>query len=220
MDKYLKMLEPSMKKWLSKHYSPEEAEERWERTVTLDEKWIREEGDLGGKKNLMASNLLEAYAFFAFYDAVDRNFGKDDLNALIDGAMGKSIRMLGRLDLNRLLKRRWVVRLIYRFFGNYARKADDHRGRDWGNTWKIRLNPEKREKGIAFVFDTCPLNDFARRHGYIDFLPNLCYIDQITCAAAHGKLIRHKTLADGDGECNYWILGDKEPEAVADVGSK
>ena len=56
--------------------------------------------------------------------------------------------------------------------------------------------------------------------GYIDFLPNLCYIDQITCAAAHGKLIRHKTLADGDGECNYWILGDKEPEAVADVGSK
>ena len=44
--------------------------------------------------------------------------------------------------------------------------------------------------------------------------------DQITCSAAHGKLIRHKTLADGDGECNYWILGDKEPEAVADVGSK
>ena len=58
------------------------------------------------------------------------------------------------------------------------------------------------------------------KRGYIDFLPNLCYIDQITCSAAHGKLIRHKTLADGDGECNYWILGDKEPEALADAGSK
>lgn len=55
---------------------------------------------------------------------------------------------------------------------------------------------------------------------YIDFLPNLCAIDQLTCSAAHGKLIRHKTLADGDGECNYWILGDQEPEAVCDVGSK
>ncbi len=55
---------------------------------------------------------------------------------------------------------------------------------------------------------------------YLDFLPNLCYIDQITCSAAHGKLIRHKTLADGDGECNYWILGDKDPDALADVGSK
>ena len=55
MDKYLKMFEPAMKKWLSEHYSPEEAKARWERTVALDEKWIREEGDLGGKKNPMAA---------------------------------------------------------------------------------------------------------------------------------------------------------------------
>ena len=88
------------------------------------------------------------------------------------------------------------------------------------NTWKIRLNPEGHSKGLAFAYDTCPLNDFARRHGYIEFLPNLCYIDHITCGAARGKLIRHKTLATGDGECNYWILCDHEPEALADMGSK
>ena len=76
MDKYLKMFEPPMKKWLLEHYSPEEAKARWERTVALDEKWIREEGDLGGKKNPMAKNMLEAYAFFAFYDSVDRSFSK------------------------------------------------------------------------------------------------------------------------------------------------
>ena len=40
MDKYLKMLEPSMKRWLSEHYSPEEAKQRWERTVALDERAI------------------------------------------------------------------------------------------------------------------------------------------------------------------------------------
>ncbi len=42
MDKYLKIFEPAMKKWLAEHYSPEEAKKRWERTVALDEKWIRE----------------------------------------------------------------------------------------------------------------------------------------------------------------------------------
>ena len=63
MDKYLKIFEPAMKKWLAEHYSPEEAKKRWERTVALDKKWIREEGDLGGRKNAMASNMLEAYAF-------------------------------------------------------------------------------------------------------------------------------------------------------------
>ena len=60
MDKYLKTFEKAMKKWLAEHYSPAEAQKRWERTVALDEKWIREEGDLGGRKNPMASNMLEA----------------------------------------------------------------------------------------------------------------------------------------------------------------
>ena len=104
MDKYLKIFEPAMKKWLAEHYSPEEAKKRWERTVALDEKWIREEGDLGGRKNAMASNMLEAYAFFAFYDSVDRSFTPEDLQSMIDAAMGKSIRMLSHFKLNKLLK--------------------------------------------------------------------------------------------------------------------
>lgn len=107
MDKYLKMFEPSMKRWLSEHYSPEEAKERWERTVALDEKWIREEGDLGGKKNPMADNMLEAYAFFTFYDSVDRSFSTEDLQIMIDTAMGKSIRTLSHFNLNKLLKHRF-----------------------------------------------------------------------------------------------------------------
>ena len=88
MDKYLKILEPAMKRWLSEHYSPEEAKTRWEKTMELDEKWIKEEGNLGGKKNPMANNMLEAYAFFAFYESVDRTFGKEDLRMMIDAAMG------------------------------------------------------------------------------------------------------------------------------------
>ena len=196
MDKYLKIFEPAMKKWLAEHYSPEEAKKRWERTVALDEKW------------------------FAFYDSVDRSFTPEDLQSMIDAAMGKSIRMLSHFDLNKFLKHRWIVQLIYGYLRSYQKKAERFRGNAWGNTWKIRLNPENHEKGIAFAYDTCPLNDFARRHGYIDFLPNLCMIDHVTYGAAHGKLIRHKTLAGGDGECNYWILGDREPEALADVGSK
>ena len=94
MDKYLKLFEPAMMKWLEEHYPADEARIRWERTAALDEKWIREEGDLGGKKNPMASNMLEAYAFFAFYDSVDRSFSKEDLQLMIDAAMGKSLRKL------------------------------------------------------------------------------------------------------------------------------
>ncbi len=220
MDKYLKMFKPAMVKWLLAHYDPEEARRRWRKTVLLDEKWIREEGDLGGKKNPMAKNMLECYAFFAFYESVDHNFDADDLDGIVKEAMGKPLRILSHIDFNFLLKRKWLVRLLYKYLEHYQKKAELYRGNEWGNTWKIRINPEGHDKGLAFVYDTCPLNDFARKHGYIDFLPNLCRIDHLTCGAGHGKLIRHKILADGDGECNYWILGDKDPNAIADTGSK
>ena len=149
MDKYLKIFEPAMRKWLAEHYSPAEAQKRWERTVALDEKWIREEGNLGGKKNPMANNMLEAYAFFAFYDSVDRSFSPEDLQSMIDAAMGKSIRMLSHFDMNKLLRRRGIVKLFYRYLENYQKKAERFRGNTWGNTWKIRLNPEGHNKGLA-----------------------------------------------------------------------
>ena len=84
MDKYLKAFEPAMKRWPAKRYSPEEVKKHWERTAALDEKWIREEGNLGGRKNGMASNMLEAWAFFAFYDSADRSFTPEDLQGRID----------------------------------------------------------------------------------------------------------------------------------------
>lgn len=146
MDKYLKMFEPSMKRWLSEHYSPEEAKERWERTVALDEKWIREEGDLGGKKNPLADNMLEAYAFFAFYDSVDRSFRTEDLQIMIDTAMGKSIRTFSHFNLNKLLKHRWIVRLIYRHLESYQKNrnafAATH-GETHGRSGSTRISTRK-----------------------------------------------------------------------------
>ena len=219
-DKYLKKFEPYMKKWLSEHYSKDEAEKRWNKTVMLYNKWLREEGDLGGRKNMMADNIILAYAFFAFYESTDKSFQKEELADFVDVAMGKKLKLLSHFDMNTLEKKKWLMNLIYKYFGNYAKKADKHRYKAWGSTWEIRLNPERHDKGIAFVFDTCPINDFARKHGYIDFMPTLCAIDQLTCKTMHAALIRHKTLACGDGECNYWIIGDKNPEALADSGSK
>ena len=87
MDKYLKIFEPAMKKWLAEHYSPEEAKKRWERTVALDEKWIREEGDLGGRKNAMAIVLRRK----------GNGMGADDPQRIDDIGRGCDLR-LGRFS--------------------------------------------------------------------------------------------------------------------------
>ena len=72
------------------------------------------------------------------------------------------------------------------------------------------MNPRGREKGIAFDLVSCPLADFARKHGYTEIMPVLCDFDYLTASLIHAHLFREHTVATGSPYCDYWYLGDKE----------
>jgi len=220
MDKYLKKLKPAMLEYLYSHYEKEDAENRWQKTVELDEKWIREEGDIGGNKNMFSKDLLLCYATCAFYEAVDRNYSSEDFAALVNEVMKTPFKLMNKLDMNKLEKKKGAMQIAYRYFSNYKKKADKYRGNKWGNTCKLEINPEKKETGFAFTLYSCPLYEFAKKHGYTDFLPNLCSIDHMMAKALHAKLIRHSRLSAGDDCCAYWFVGDRSENALKNTDSK
>ncbi len=220
MDKTLKKLKPAALNFLRSRYTENEARNRWLKVERLYNKWLCEEGDLGGRANMMSSNLMHCYAMCAFYEAVDRNFNSEDFGILFNEVMAKKFVMLEKIDMNKYDRKKRLMNLLYRFVDGYKKKADKYRGGKWGNTWKIRLNPAKHETGFSLVFDSCPLYEFAQKHGYMDLLPLMCASDQIVAQKFHAHLIRHSTLSDGDGKCEYWYVGDKSPEALNDKGSK
>ncbi|MGL6199559.1 MAG: L-2-amino-thiazoline-4-carboxylic acid hydrolase [Lachnospiraceae bacterium] len=220
MEKYLKKLKPAMLKHMHAHYDEEEVQKRWKKVEELDAKWLREEGDLGGSANMMSSNMMLCYAMCAFYEAVDRNYTREDFFVLVNEVMAKPFAMLNHFDLNKLEKKKWLMKFVYFCIERWKKKSEQKRGKQWGNTWKIRINPDQHEKGIAYVLDTCPLYEFAKKYGYMDFLPNMCSLDPVVAQQFHAHLIRHNTLSDGDGKCEYWYVGDKSPEAISDKGSK
>ena len=43
-------------------------------------------------------------------------------------------------------------------------------------------------------------------------MPALCATDEVMFRLQHGKLCREHTIANGDGVCDYWIVGDKVKE--------
>jgi len=220
MDKYLKMYRPYMLKYMRERYSGEETLRRWKNIEALDAKWLREEGDLGGSANPMAMNIMMCYAFFAFYEATDRQMTKEEFDYFAAEALKSVSGLLGRFDMNKIEKNKPLVCFIYSLCNIYKKQVDAKRGKQWGNTWAIRINPEGRTEGVAFTLDTCPLYEFAQKYGYMDFLPNLCGLDQYTARQFHAHLIRHKTLSAGDGACEYWYVGDKSAAALSDTGSK
>ena len=53
------------------------------------------------------------------------------------------------------------------------------------------------------MFDTrCPICEFCRRDGISELMPALCSMDEVMLYRAH-------TIANSDGVCDYWIVGDQ-----------
>jgi len=220
MERYLKKLKPYMQKYLAERYSPEDAKARWDKIVDLDEQWLKEDGDLGGRTNAMSSFMMLCYAMCAFYKALDRNFTREDFNTFAKESMADTFNFIGHFDMNKLEQHKMLMKLAYKLMALYKKKADRKRGGTWGNTWRLRINPNGEAVGIAYILDTCPLYEFAQKHDYLDFMPNFCAMDPYVASRFHAKLIRHNILSDGDPHCDYWYVGDKSQAALNDIGSK
>ena len=198
----------AVRKYLKKEYGKNEAARLWERTLQIYACFVKEVPDIGGKANAMSSNLYLALAVFAFYEADGRKLTVDKLKELMSQQLTQSIPVLSALaDLN---KPKNQQRLRERY-EKYKAISDEKLDRgEWGNGWRIEMNPHGREKGVAFDLVGCPLADFANKHGYIGFMPVLCGFDHLTAKLLHAKLIREHTVATGSKYCDFWYLGNRE----------
>lgn len=164
--------------------------------------------DIGGRRNMQFKDLDFLIAFFSFYEACDRRIGIPELDVFAYEAVVKSSKAAGRmLSWNSPL----MGKLARRMYAGYQRKIDKHLARgEWGNTWRVEMNPEGHKEGFAIHTRGCPNVDFCRAHGYEDFLPAICAQDYRIAAAMHGVLVRTHTVARGDAFCDWWYFGDRQ----------
>ena len=127
--------------------------------------------------------------------------------------MSRLKKIRGVVDVNTMTKGVYRA-FIYKWVKIIKKQLDKHKGKDWNNTWGIRINPEGDKNGISLNLVGCPIVDFAKKHGYMDIMPLLCKVNHVQMEVLHGRLIRNHTVADGAEECDYWSLGDRETELV------
>ena len=164
--------------------------------------------DIGGKANMMFKNLDFLIAFFSFYEACDRRIGIPELDEFACEAVIRSSEKAGRLiSWNSPLMKKIALKM----YGDYKEKVDAHVSKgEWGNTWRIEINPEGHTEGFAIHTRMCPNVDFCRTHGYEVFMSAVCAQDYRIARAMHGILIRTHTVASGDDYCDWWYFGDRQ----------
>ena len=147
-------------------------------------------------------------AFFAFYEACSRRIGIPELDKFAYETVVKSSEAAGKLmGWNSPL----MAKMATKMYTGYKKKIDEHVAKgEWGNTWRVEMNPEGHTKGFAIHTRMCPNVDFCKAHGYEDFLPAICAQDHKIAAAMHGVLIRTHTVAAGDEYCDRWYFGDRQ----------
>lgn len=207
-NKYWKMIIPIVKKGLVRRFGKEETASLLQKADAIYRDMLNRADDIG-KDNPMSSNLYEGLIFFAIWEAADGKISIDDLREITHEVMGFPLMKAVGIFVN--ANKSGLARLEKKM----------HKNAEWlevhpqykGVSWDFNFDKTKHSEGFYYHFTRCPLNDFARREGYLEVLPVMCEIDLISASLMHAKLIRRQTLASGGEMCDYWFVGDKSPSA-------
>ena len=184
-NKYWKMIMPLVKKSLVKRFGKEETALLVQKTDAIYREMLNRSDDIG-KDNPMASNLYECLIFLAVWKAADGKISVDVLREITHEVMGFPIMKAIGLFMN--ANRSGLDKLEKKMHQNAEWLEVHPQYKEF--SWDFNFDKTKHPEGFYYHFTRCPLNDFARREGYLEVLPVMCEIDLVTASLMHAKLIR------------------------------
>lgn len=151
----------------TKENYPDEAEKIIRKAEEIFPMLYAKAPDIGGKENAMSYNLDMMIMAASFYEASDHRIDGEAI-LKIAREMFSRFKYLG-LILNANNKRQMAVfrSLMYKKYVPYAKLVEEKLAKgEWGNTWRVKINPRNTDEGVCFDLVGCPLADFARENGY------------------------------------------------------
>ncbi len=207
---YLWLFSTMMKKDLVEQFGPKVTKKALKGAKPVYREMLMQVDDIGAD-NPMASNIYGCFVFLAIWKAADGAIDVDGLSTVITKLMRRPLirKVMGGRDLNKPEDMR-IGKEKFRKIQAWADAHPEYKDK----TWDFNFDDSKHKDGSYYYFTRCPIEKFAREHGFLEVLPVCCDIDYLTAEASHGVLHREFTLATGGSICDYWIVPDgiKNPE--------
>ncbi len=159
---------------------------------------------IGGDDASGTKNLTEAYMLVAMGELLGRcGTALEERGRLMTLAYERRMQKMPAL-LRRVMGKAFTSpKLLNRMFlkkdAQNAANAAKHPG---SFVTQTQLPPEP---GYDFSYHNlvCPLANFARQYGYLDYLPYLCNLDYVMFWLLNVPLFREHTCAEEDGLCDF-----------------
>ena len=203
--KYYSLFKVFFKNYLVAQYGKEVTKNAFKKAPAIYKDMLEKCDDIG-YDNPMAANIYLCFVFLAIWKAADGAIDPDSYRIVVNNFMHSKF-VAKAMSGNDINTPEGMQKAVNKFHANQEWTDAHPRYKD--KTWDFNFDDTKHKDGTYYYFTICPLNDFARKYGFLEVLPVCCDIDYISTQYSHGVLHREKTLATGGSMCDYWIVPDR-----------
>ena len=207
---YSPLMAKIIKEHLQKRYQESETDAMWEKVQRQYADFLKDLPYLGGKKNTHngTGGTYDCIMIFAYYEALNH---EPDMDELYD--MNCEVFLTGFKGLEKIVNaNNAIVRRILHMAFSTTAKSKYNCDSNQPTGYIMKVDPYDKSVGPRYIFERCPIAEFAKEHGYLDIMPAFCISDYPAMDMIHGHLIRKYTCANAN-ICDYWIVGDESEAA-------
>ncbi len=153
---------------------------------------------IGGKENSLEAMLVGACYFFAMAKKVP-NMTPELLDKIIDSGLHSSL----MVNAHARVKKKGTL-FSQKTLETRMREAERSQTSTYEMDWKYTYQGNAHE--FYCTYTQCGLCRLAKKEQMEEYLPCLCKMDFGNYELQGGRLIRTKTLANGDDCCNFHVV--------------
>ncbi|MGI5174380.1 L-2-amino-thiazoline-4-carboxylic acid hydrolase [Treponema sp. OMZ 840] len=158
---------------------------------------------IGGSRVSGTSNLTGAYIFVAFGEAAKKyGLSLDEWGQLTTICFEKYFDAMPALVKNLKIAVFKRPKLVNKMLKKKDAQNRKNALKNPGSFETLTQEPTA-EFPINFHTLVCPLYNFAKANGYMDYMPYLCNLDYVMFGKMGVSLYRENTCACGDGYCDF-----------------
>ena len=202
---YWTVFSPLIKKSIAGRYSNDLAEKAIQKGKK-EYKGLLSRADELGKGNPMAMNAYFAYVFAAAWLGTNKEITPAGMGEVMTDVLTSPLlkTFFGMTDINTAKGETKWYRDMKKYEAWYEKDKNVY-----SVNWVVHFDESRHRDGSFYYFTRYPICEFCKREGIEELMPALCETDEVMFRLQHGRLHREHTLARNEGECDYWIVGDK-----------
>lgn len=199
MNSFLSLIAPELEKDIGKPYTAL-LEEVWQ---VYDAQMLERFPYIGGDGSSGTRNLTGAYCYVAL-GVVCRQYGMtlERWGYLVTLSyrrfFEKIPKFVRKLPGHLLAHPGLATRMLQKKDRANAKNSAQNPG-----AFQTKVQPATAEYAVIYHTKVCPLADFARKYGYLEFMPYICNLDYVSFGLFGLPFYREKTCAAGDGVCDF-----------------